>query len=97
MFFIPRFIATWLAAINCMIVCALITLGHNKSERLGPVRQKMCAIVVAITARTMLTCYGVPWISKKKVLSDYSKWFGPEWKLNPATSFTGASTYVSNH
>lgn len=57
----------------------------------------MCATVVAITARFGLAMYGVPWITKKKILSDYSKWLGPNWKVDPALSFTGASTFVSNH
>jgi len=41
--------------------------------------------------------YGVVWVKKRKILSDYSKWLGPDWKIDPVTSFTGASTYVSNH
>ena len=41
--------------------------------------------------------YGVVWVKRQKILSDYSKWLGPEWKIDEFASFKGASTYVSNH
>jgi 1-acyl-sn-glycerol-3-phosphate acyltransferase len=39
---------------------------------------------------------GLIWIKKNKVKKDYSKWLGPEWKIENA-QFEGASTYVMNH
>ena len=83
-FFIPRNLLCWASAIGCMLICAVITIGHPRSKKLGPIRQQMCALVVALTARFMLMMYGVPWIKKQKVLSDYSKWLGPDWKVDPA-------------
>jgi len=67
-----------------MLICAVITLGHPRSQKLGPMRQQLCALVVALTARFGLLMYGIPWITKSKVLSDYSKWLGPDWRVDTA-------------
>ena len=46
--------------------------------------------------RGLLFVYGVVWIKHEIVRYDYSKWLGPDWKVENA-KFNGAGTIVANH
>lgn len=72
-------------------------LGHDFSKQPSPLRRWIMTNGTAFGCRYSMLMYGVVWISKKKVIVDYSKWLGADWKFDAETSYKGAGTFVANH
>lgn len=96
-FFIPRFLFAWFSLTFAMAGCTIGSIGHKRSQEPGVIRTWIFRNSTAWGARGALFAYGVIWLSKKKIVADYQKWLGPDWKLDKVKSFKGAGTYVNNH
>lgn len=95
--FIPRFLLAWFSVMGAMIICAIASIGHKRSELPGPIRTWIFRNGTRLGARMAMFIYGIVWLKKEQVSVDYAKWLGPEWKFDAETSFKGAGTYVGNH
>jgi hypothetical protein len=80
-----------------MFGSAVGAFGHDFSKQPSPLRRWIMTKGTAFGCRYSMLMYGVVWISKKKVIVDYSKWLGADWKFNAETSYKGAGTFVANH
>lgn len=78
-FYFPRIILVWIIVTITMVGCLILSLGHKRSTKPGPIRRWLSAKVVGLGSRGMLLMYGFVWLNKEKVNIDYSKWLGPSW------------------
>lgn len=63
---------------------------------MGPIRLFLTSQIMIYGGRGLLFVYGIVWIKHERVRYDYSKWLGPDWKVENA-KFNGAGTIVANH
>lgn len=78
-FAIPRVALGYTIIVVGMVVGRILTIGHDRREKLGPKRLAIINLVISSFTRCVTLCYGNIWQTVTQRPVDYSKWLGPDY------------------
>ena len=81
-FMVLKFVIGWGAMILLLLNFQVISLFQKKGEPLkkGSFLYWWVETTVRWNGRLVMALFGCPWVQQKKVMVDYSKYLGPDWK-----------------